>query len=514
MSRARQALALILLGTVAGSVGYAGASVLERSSEPPAPRPAAQAAAPEAAAPVTTPAPAPAPAVPVAPSEPAAPPEAPGPPPAAEEPAVPRPRAPRPAPAPAPAPEREPPPATTAGPATTAPPPVTAPAAPEAPGPPSGPPASALGPPPDPPTGVAIPPETALTGADPAHRVLAAALAAAAPGSVERSDLARSLALWRTYVGPDAESVPAGRRATVARALRANAWWFRDRGSPRSRVLLRDEDGVILTYRAGQGFAVNPVATTGRWRDLNDDVPAAALAGALLEMGVERRAGERPFSAWEYYDVADDPAAIVPGTSGMAQARVALTMAHAQAETGDPRFAAAALGALAAFTADVGGGGVRSMVRTAPGQPLTPWYVERAYPGDDPWKGGALNGFMVTLLNLRGTAAILDAAPGGGEPATAAAALARDLADRGARSLERHLSDHDTGSWSLYGLLTPGRPWRTYLADLNYHCYHVRLLTDLAAAYPAAGFAETADRWQGYVDDAGLTCPAREAARA
>ncbi|MBJ7456339.1 MAG: hypothetical protein JHC74_09795, partial [Thermoleophilia bacterium] len=50
MSRARQALALILLGTVAGSVGYAGASVLERSSESPAPRPAPQAAPPDAAA--------------------------------------------------------------------------------------------------------------------------------------------------------------------------------------------------------------------------------------------------------------------------------------------------------------------------------------------------------------------------------------------------------------------------------------------------------------------------------
>jgi hypothetical protein len=510
MHRARQALALILLGTIAGSAGYAGASVLEGASEPSAPRPPTRAAAP-------LPAPAPAPAVPVAPSEPVAPPEAPGPPPAAEEPPRVRPPAPRPEPTPAPAPEPEPAPApapapappTTVAPATTAP---TPPTAPETPGPPPGPPASALAPPPEPPTGVAIPAETALSGADPAHRVLAAALAGASPGSVERSDLARSLALWRAYLGPGAASVPAGRRATIARALRANAWWFRDRGSPRGRVLLRDEDGVILTYRSGQGFAVNPVATTGRWRDLNDDVPAAALAGALLEMGVERRAGDRPFTAWEYYDVADDPAAIVPGTSGMAQARVALLMAHAQAETGDPRFAGAALGALAAFTADVGRGGVRSMVRTSAGQPLAPWYVERAYPRDDPWKGGALNGFMVTLLNLRGAAAILETAPGGGEPAAAGAALARDLADRGARSLERHLSDHDTGAWSLYGLLTPGRPWRTYLADLNYHCYHVRLLTDLAAAYPETGFAETADRWQGYVSDAGLACPERGAA--
>jgi hypothetical protein len=149
------------------------------------------------------------------------------------------------------------------------------------------------------------------------------------------------------------------------------------------------------------------------------------------------------------------------------------------------------------------------MVTAGAAQEPAPWYVERAYPGESPWKGAALNGFMVTLLNLRGTAAALDR--GGAEsPASATAiALARDLADRGAATLERHLADHDSGAWSYYGLLTPGRPWRSYLADLNYHCYHVRLLGALAEPYPDRSFAATAARWQGYVDRAGATCPAR-----
>ncbi len=274
-------------------------------------------------------------------------------------------------------------------------------------------------------------------------------------------------------------------------------------------MLLRDEDGVLLTYRPGQGFVVNPVATTGRWRRLNDDVPATALASALERMAVERRAGERSFLAWEYYDVSGEPAVIRPGASGMAQARVALLMAHAADETGDPRFARLALGALAAFTVDVDRGGVRSMVAAHPGQTPVPWYVERAYPDENPWTGGALNGFMVTLLNLRGVAALLDRVPGGDPVAATGAALARDLADRGAASLVRHLPDHDTGAWSYYGLMTRGRPWRTHLADLNYHCYHVHLLTQLADPFPGMGFAETAARWQGYVDAAGLTCPVR-----
>ena len=498
MSRARQAIALLGVGAVAAVVGFAGAASLGGAGDA-APGPAA--AAPPALV-TSSPAPAEAPA---SPAEPAAPPEAPGPPPPAatapvprQEPARTTTRTAAPGPAPTPA-------------VTT--PPVPAPAPPETetipPAEPAGPPARALQEPAAPPTGVAIPPDAAPAGAEAAHRALATALSAAAPGSTEEADIRRSLALWRAYLAPGAPPAPDGRRATVARALRANAWWFAGHPSPRSRVLLRDADGVILTYRAGQGFAVNPVATTGRWRGLNDDVPAASLAATLTSMGVARTGADRAFQAWEYYDVEGDPRAVVPGASGMAQARVALLMAHAQAQTGDPRFARTALAALQAFTVDVDRGGVRSMVRTQAGQKPEPWYVERAYPGEDPWKGGALNGFMVTLLNLRGAAAILDTAPGGGAPAAAAAALAREVADRGAATLRRHLPDHDSGSWSYYGLLTPGRPWRSYLADLNYHCYHVRLLAQLAAIYPGMGFATTSDRWQGYVDRAGLTCPSR-----
>jgi hypothetical protein len=188
---------------------------------------------------------------------------------------------------------------------------------------------------------------------------------------------------------------------------------------------------------------------------------------------------------------------------------VALVMAHADAATGDPRYAGAALAALGALTVEVDRGGALSLVTTREGQEPLPWYVERAHPGEDAWTGGALNGFMVTLLNLRGAGALLDRAPDPSPQRATAARLARDLADRGAATLERHLADHDTGAWSLYGLLTPGRPWRSYLADLNYHCYHVRLLTQLAAPYPTAGFAGTAARWQAYVDDAGAVCAPR-----
>lgn len=506
MSAVRQAAALLAVGALAASAGFAGMAWLvgddARRAVAEAPQPAAP---PEEALltppppdPPAVPAPAPAPhAVEPAPPAVRTPPPKPPPEPEPEPAPAPRPREPAPQPTPHPEPRPKP-----------TPDPTTRPAPPPAPEP-APPPPVALKPLPAPPAGVAIPPGAEPSGHEPAHRDLARALAAAAPGSAEAADIRRMLALWRTYLGPDAVSAPQGRRATIARTLRANAWWFARRGSPRTRVLLRDPEGIILTYRAGLGFAVNPVATTGRWRGLNDDVPAEALAEPLLAMGAARRAGERRFEAWEYYDVAGDPQAIRPGVSAMAQARVALLMADAHARTGDPRFARAALGALAAFTVGVDQGGVRSLVAVAPGQEPAPWYVERAYPGESPWKGAALNGFMVTLLNLRGAAARLSGEAAEPRVAQTAAALARDLADRGAPTLARHLPDHDSGAWSYYGLLTPGRPWRTYLADLNYHCYHVRLLQQLAGPYPDLPFAATAQRWQGYVDAAGATCPAR-----
>jgi hypothetical protein len=296
--------------------------------------------------------------------------------------------------------------------------------------------------------------------------------------------------------------------------MTANAWWFARWAAPTRPAVIRDPDGRVYTYRAGRGFALNPVATTGRWHGINAEVPPARLADALLDVAVPRHAGSRRFLAWEYYDVPDAPGQIRPGVSGMAQGRLASLLAQAYRETGEPRFAEASLHALAAFTVPVDRGGVVSRVSDpAVGEP-GPWYVERAYPGAPAWKGGALNGFMVSLLNLRGTRKRLSAPPiaaGEAPPprlpvAERAARLAASLADAGADTLDRYLPLHDTGQWSYYGLLTPGRPWRSYLADVNYHCYHVSLLEQLARIYPGRTFGATAGKWAGYADSAGVGC--------
>lgn len=350
----------------------------------------------------------------------------------------------------------------------------------------------------------------------PTNPVASLSSTARATGSAaqEGEDITYLLELSRRH----GRSAGAGRAATVARTLRMNAWWYSHRRAPVRRTLVVDADGIIYTYRRGHGFAVNPVATTGRWRGLNEAVSAEKLAETLLPLGVKRRARGRTYLAWEYFDLGDQPGVIRPGLSGMAQARIAELMATAYRRSGDIRFAQASRQALVAFTVSVNDGGVRAMVAYPAGRKRAPWYVERAYPGESPWKGAALNGFMVAVLNLRGTAAQLrtgaeEQSDGSQEEAAVeanrGADLARSLADAGARTLVRYIPLHDTGSWSYYGMLTPGRPWRSYLADLNYHCYHVALLHQLAARYPEQSFDKTARAWQGYVDRSGQECPPR-----
>jgi D-glucuronyl C5-epimerase C-terminus len=159
-----------------------------------------------------------------------------------------------------------------------------------------------------------------------------------------------------------------------------------------------------------------------------------------------------------------------------------------------------------------------SLVSYPESQPLSPWYVERAYPGANPWKGAALNGFMVTLLDLERTSEVMGRpklppprpeAAYDSPPIEVAQAknLARRLVDEGLVSLKRYIPAHDTGEWSLYGLLTPGYRWREKVADLNYHCYHITLLRKLDADFPGQTFAHFAVRWQGYVRKQGLECP-------
>ena len=319
-----------------------------------------------------------------------------------------------------------------------------------------------------------------------------------------RADIGHVLELGERF----ANARLAGRRETVARTVRVNAWWYSRKRAPATRVLVRDPEGIIYSYAPGRGFALNPVATAGRWQGLNEGFTNVQLATTFLAFGVAEIRGGRRTLNWEYYDIADQPTAIRPGVSAMAQSRVGQLMASAYRSTGDVRFASAAVDAMASLAVDVSAGGTRSMVAYPSGSAAAPWFVERAYPGEDPWKGAALNGLMVTLAELRtAERALREPVSGPSAEGEAAANEARRLADEGAATLDRYLPAHDSGKWSYYGLLTPGRPFRSYLATATYHCYHITLLRSLAPQYPTLRFGTVAETWAGYAALAGTTCP-------
>lgn len=359
--------------------------------------------------------------------------------------------------------------------------------------------------------GFTIGPTALPETAEQSRVVLREELLQAPPGSRTRSDIAYVLRLAGRLLAP---GHPVARKRTVVLTLKINAWWYSRRAAPASRVVVRAPNGVLATYFEGHGFSVNPVATTGRWLGLNRSVSPEKLADAMVPLGVPRTAGTTRFSVWEYYDVPDRPAAIRPGASGMAQARMVQLFARAYHRTSDPRYVDAAARALAAFTVTVRHGGVVSRVSEPAGTPPQPWYVERAYPGANPWKGAALNGLMVALLNLHTAEEFLRSRPRAADGslgqnlpgATEAATLALERFAAGLVTLVQYLPLHDTGHWSVYGLLTPGYGWREYLANDTYHCYHVRLLRQLDAIAPDAGLGAVADRWDGYAVARGVDC--------
>ena len=196
--------------------------------------------------------------------------------------------------------------------------------------------------------------------ANQARAMLKRALARAPAGSQAKADISWVLKLDHRHLLRRGQ--PLGRRSTVARTLRLNAWWYSRNTAPNSRIIVRDHTGVLSTYWEGRGLAVNPVATTGRWQDLNAGLTPEQLADALLPFAVTRRAGGRSFLLWEYYDVPDRPRLVRPGRPAWPRGASPSSWRAPTTAPGEPRFAHAAAGALASFTVPVSRGGVVSEV--------------------------------------------------------------------------------------------------------------------------------------------------------
>jgi hypothetical protein len=276
---------------------------------------------------------------------------------------------------------------------------------------------------------------------------------------------ARNLAFVLREVAQQAGVYTAPRALTLFSTLTFNSSYFETHLLPRSRIDVRDDQGIVYRYFTDEGFQFHPLAEASA---LTQAVAAArkdpalqgqaqALAQALLARAVPTEVG----LIWEYYFPFERGRP--PWTSGMAQAVFAQGFADAGDLLGDPQLADAAGKAFAAIR--------RPLLRPLPSGP---WI--RLYSFSDT---AVLNAQLQTILSLSSYAALAGNQQAG--------ALAAQLTDA-ARSM---LPRFDSGFWSYYSL---GEDEST----LAYQDYVITLLKQLATRTDDPIWRDYADRFQGY----------------
>lgn len=166
-----------------------------------------------------------------------------------------------------------------------------------------------------------------------------------------------------------------------------------------------------------------------------------------------------------------------PWRSAMAQGEVASLLVRLHLETGEERFAEAALNALGPLYKPVRNGGVRAELGGGA------WFEE--YPTQP--ASYVLNGGIFALWGLR------DVAVG----------LSDDQAARtfreGIEVLATNLKRFDTGWWSLYSLF---RHPVLNVASSFYHSLHICQLQAMSVFEPRPELTSTLERWQAYAGSA------------
>jgi heparosan-N-sulfate-glucuronate 5-epimerase len=162
-----------------------------------------------------------------------------------------------------------------------------------------------------------------------------------------------------------------------------------------------------------------------------------------------------------------------PWASAISQGEAASLLVRLHLQTGEQRFAEAALAALGPLRVAVADGGVASEL----GGRI--WLEE--YPCTPP--SHVLNGAIFALWGLR------DVAVGLGDE------RARLEFEAGVDSLAHNLARYDTGHWSLYSLFP--HPLAN-LASSFYHDLHVSMLAAMERLAPRPEFSLARERWAAY----------------
>lgn len=164
-----------------------------------------------------------------------------------------------------------------------------------------------------------------------------------------------------------------------------------------------------------------------------------------------------------------------PWMSGMAQGEAASLLVRIHRETGEERYASAAVAALAPMRRPVAAGGV--------GGSIDGGWIPEEYPTDPP--SHVLNGAIFGVWGAYDVAAAL------------ADADADALAREGIETLASSLHRYDTGAWSRYDLFP--HPIAN-VASPMYHRLHINQLRAMSAISADPRFPATAERFERYAD--------------
>ncbi|MDZ7269736.1 MAG: D-glucuronyl C5-epimerase family protein [candidate division KSB1 bacterium] len=244
----------------------------------------------------------------------------------------------------------------------------------------------------------------------------------------------------------------------------------------------RDEAGVpTVYYRHLQRRVYNPItiAQFGLYQlyrfDRDGDVRAALQAQTMADWLVGNQEEWRQgIGAWIFRFDLPFYGPRQPWISALAQGQAISLLLRAAQLCNTAKYEAASRRAVRAFYHSVAEGGV--VQRFPDGSP-----VFEEYPTVEP--SMVLNGHLFAMLGLHDYAAYFD-------DATAAGLFVRCLT-----GLRANLMHYDTGYWNHYDLHRSRR-----LTSADYVRIHVQLLNILAAVSGEAFLAETAQRWQGYLD--------------
>ena len=304
------------------------------------------------------------------------------------------------------------------------------------------------------------------------------------------------------------ESLARGRRLTASRmpavflALQRNAEFWPTRSFPQppqperkpctgaaglggARVTFAG-DPVVFQWYPGQGLQIQPLANFGKanalWRACQP--PRTSPPGAeppppcrpeelraLLDRMVALASQRGRFTAWEYFFAFGG--GTPPWISGLAQGTAIQALTRGSQLLADPRYVAAAGGALGAFEARPPLG-VRASSTSGRGR----HYVIYSFASGL----RVLNGFLQSLVGL------YDYAAATGDR------RAQRLFATGDRAARREIPRYDTGAWSLYA--SGGAE-----SDLGYHRLVRDFLASLCERTKARAYCGRARRFDRYLHE-------------